>query len=57
MSLKNSITYIYIHTFAKAKVDSSDSLPLERILAFHNVLIHRKLVLNKDKNYYYYKIL
>ena len=56
MSLKNSITYIYIHTFAKTKVDSSDSLPIERILALHNVLIHSKLVLNKDKNYYYYKI-
>ena len=57
MNLKNSITYIYFHTFAKTKVDSSDSLPIESILALHNVLIHSQLVLNKNKNYYYYKIL
>ena len=55
-SLKSGITYIFSDYFAKVKVDSSDSLPIEKILTFHNVIIHIKLVLNKDKNHYYYNI-
>ena len=54
MILKRSITYIFSHYFAKN--DSYDSLPIEKILTLHNVIIHIKSVLNKDKKYYYYKI-
>ena len=56
ISLKSSITYIFSHYFAKIKVDSYDSLPIEKTLTLHNVIILIKSVLNKDKNHYYYKI-
>ena len=39
ISLKNGITYISSHYFAKIKVDSYDSLPIEKRLFFHNVII------------------
>ena len=55
-SLKSSITYIFSNYFAKIKVDSYDSLPIEKRLTLHNVIILIKSVLNKDKNQYYYKI-
>ena len=56
ISLKSGITYIFSHYFAKIKVDSYDSLPIEKTLTFYNVIILIKSVLNKDKNHYYYKI-
>ena len=56
ISLKSGVTYIFSHYFAKFKVDTYDSLPIEKILALHNAIIHIISVLNKDKNYYYYKI-
>ena len=56
ISLKSSITYIFSHYFAKIKVDSYDSLSIEKIFTFHNVVILITSVLNKDKNHYYYKI-
>ena len=56
ISKKSGITYIFSHYFAKIKVDSYDSLPIEKRLTFHNVIIHIKSVLNKDKNHQYYKI-
>ena len=56
ISLKSNITYIFSHNFAKIKVDSYDSLPIEKILTVHNVIILIKSVLNKYKNHYYYKI-
>ena len=40
----------------KSKIDSYDSLPLEKILVLHNVIILIKSVLNKDQNPYYYNI-
>ena len=48
VSLKSSITY-FCHYFTKIKVDSYDSLPKEKRLALHNVIIHIKSVLNKIK--------
>ena len=39
ISLKSSITYIFSHYFAKIKVDSYDSLPIEKTLNLHNVII------------------
>ena len=56
ISLKSGITSIFSHYYEKIKVDSYDSLPLEKRLTLHNVIIHIKSVLNKDKNHYYYKI-
>ena len=56
ISLKSGITYIFSHYFAKIKVDSSDSLPIEKILTLHNVIILTKSVLNEDKNHYHYNI-
>ena len=43
---------MFSHYFAKFKVDSYDSLPIEKILMLHNVIIHIKSVPNKDKNHY-----
>ena len=54
ISLKSSITYIFSQYFAKIKVDSYDSLPIEKILTLYNVIIRIKSVLNKDKSHYYY---
>ena len=46
----------FSHYFAKIKLDSYDSLPIEKTLTLHNVIIHIKSVLDKDKNHYYNKI-
>ena len=55
-SLKSSLTYIFSHYFAKIKVDSYDSLPIEKRLNLHSVIILIKSVFNKDKNHDYYEI-
>ena len=44
------------HNFGKIRIDSSNSLPIEKILTFHNVIILIKSVVNKNKSKYYYKI-
>ena len=49
VSLKNGITYIFCHYFAKTKVDCYDSLPIEKILTLDNVIINIKSALNKDQ--------
>ena len=36
---KSGITYIISHNYAKIKIDSYDSLPLEKALTLHNVII------------------
>ena len=56
VSLKTSITDIFSHYFAKIKVDSYDSLSVEKIVTLHNFIILIKSVLNKDKNHYYNNI-
>ena len=56
ISLKSSITYMFSHIFAKIKVNSYDSLPIEKRMALRNVIIQIKWVLNKDKNHYHYNI-
>ena len=43
--------------YSNIKVDLYDSLPLEKTLTFHNVIIHIKSVWNKDQNHYYSNIL
>ena len=49
---KTRITYVMFHNYAKVKVYSINSLPLEKELAFHNVIILIKLVFIKDRNNY-----
>ena len=52
ISLKSGIAYIFSHDFGKIKVDSYDSLCIEKILTFHNVIILFKSVLSRNKNHY-----
>ena len=56
IGVKRGIIYVISHNDAKIKVDSYDSLPLEKTLYFHNVIIVTKSVFNKDKKNYYYNI-
>ena len=56
ITVKSGITYTTYHNCAKIKVDSYDSLPLEKTMTFHNVIILIKSVFNKDKNNCYYNI-
>ena len=56
ISIKSGITYIISHNYAKIKVDSYDSLPLEKTMTVHDVIIIVKSVFNKDKNNYYNNI-
>ena len=44
------------HNFGKTRTDSYHSLPSKKILTYHNVIILIKLVVNKNKNKYYYII-
>ena len=53
IGVKSSITYVISHNYAKAKVDSYDSLPLQKTMTFLNVIILIKSVFNKYKNNYY----
>ena len=52
--VKKGIKYVFCHNYAEVKVDSYDSLLLEKTMTFHNVIILIKLVFIKDKNNYYY---
>ena len=47
---KSGVTDIINLNFAKIRIDSYDSLPIEKILTFHNVIILIKSVVNKNKN-------
>ena len=49
ISLKGSITYIFSYYFAKIKVGSYYSLPIEKRLTLHNVIILIKSVFKKVK--------
>ena len=54
-SLKSGITYMSSHYFAKTKINSYDSLLIEKTLTLHNIIILIKLALNKDQNHFYYE--
>ena len=55
--VKSGITKWYInHNFGKIRIDSYNSLPIEKILSFHNVLILIKSAVDKKKSKYYYSI-
>ena len=55
-TLKNSITYVFSHNYARIKIDSHDTLPLEKILTLHTLIRLIKSVFSKDQNNYYYNI-
>ena len=54
IGVKSGITYVISHCYVKIKVDSYDSLPLEKKLIFHNVVMLIKSIFNKDKYNYYH---
>ena len=56
ISIKRSIAYVISHNYAKIKVDSYDSLLLEKTVTFHNVIIFIKYFFNEDKNNCNYNI-
>ena len=45
----SGITDSINHNFERFRIDSYNSLPIEKILTFHNVLIPTKSVVNKKK--------
>ena len=53
ISKKSGITDSIYHNFARIRIDSYNSLPIEKILTFHNVIILIKSVINENKNRYY----
>ena len=50
------ITNSINHNFGKIRIDPYNSLPIKKILTFHNVIILIKSVVNKNRNKYYYNI-
>ena len=50
ISQKRGMHMFFSHNYAKIKVDSYDSSPLEEILTLHNVIILLKSILNANKN-------
>ena len=55
ISEKSGITDSINHNFARIRIDSYNSLPIEKTLTFHNVIILIKSVVNKNENNYYHK--
>ena len=53
ISKKGGITNSINHNFGR-NLNSYNSLPIQKILTFHNVMILIKLVVSKNKNKYYY---
>ena len=49
-------TKVFSHDYAKIKIDSYDSLCLEKTLNLHNVITLIKSVFNKGENHCYYDI-
>ena len=56
ISEKSGITDSINHNFGKIRIDSCNSLPIEKTLTFHNVIVLIKSVVNKKKNEYCYNI-
>ena len=51
-----SITDSINHNFPRIRIDSYNSLQIEKLLTFHNVIILIKSVFNENKNHFYYNI-
>ena len=56
VSIQSGIKYLISHSYANIKLDSYDSLPLEKTMTFHNIIIIKESVWNKGKNNYGYNI-
>ena len=56
ISEKSGITDSINYNFATIRIDSHNSLTIEKMLTFHNVIILINSVVNKNKNEYYYNI-
>ena len=56
VSENSGITDSINHNFARIRIDSYNSLPIEKTLTFHNVIIFNNSVVNKNGNNYYYNI-
>ena len=56
MSQKSGITDSINHSFGKIRIESYNSLPIEKIFTFHDVITLIKSVVNKNKNEYYYNM-
>ena len=56
ISEKSGITDSVNHNFREIRIDSNNSLPIEKIFTFNDVIILIKSVVDKDKNYYYYDL-
>ena len=50
ISKKGGITDSTNHNFGRIRTDSYNSLPIKKILTFHNVIILIKSVVHKTKN-------
>ena len=48
MSQKSGVTYVICYIYARFEVDSDDSLPLEKTLILHNMIILLKSVFYKE---------
>ena len=56
ISNESGITDSINHNFARIRIDSYNSLPIENILTFHNAIILFKSVVNENKNNHCYNI-
>ena len=56
ISEKSGITDIMSNNLARIRIKSDNSLPIEKTLTSHNVIMLIKSVANKNENYYYYNI-
>ena len=55
LSIKKAVSHVFFLTITqKLKLIFYDSLPIEKILTLHNIIMHTKSVLNKDQNDYYF---
>ena len=53
ISKKGVLQIFFNHTFARIRIDSCNSLPIEKIMTFQNVIILNKSAVNENKNHYY----
>ena len=53
---KSGITDTINHNIARIRIDSYNSLPIEKTLTFHNITIFIKSVVDKNENNYFYNI-
>ena len=54
--IRKKVVFQINHNFARIRINSYNSLPIEKTLIFHNVIIIIKSVVNENKNNYYYNI-